>query len=166
MHTEPAFSGDINSRSDDMVLRAGGCPSRAAYREVATSVGQHKGCAALCGKKPPKKKRSCKLLTKKKCMTKGSRRASGVWIKHPLVQASTRRRLYVFHWRSSTAVLPGLDRVIMALFTFNYLITSYKLFWRQLTSISLIKGRIPESEIQSHGSCCKCSLYTLFTASS
>lgn len=98
-------------------------------------------------------------------MTKGSRTASGVWMKHHLVQASTRRRrLFLFHWRSSTAVLPELDRVFMAVFAFNYLITSYKLLWRELRSLFLVKGGVPEREIQSHRSYCKCSLYTLFTA--
>ena len=63
MHTWPASSREVNSGSDNMLLRGGGCPSRVAYREVATSVGQHKGCALLSGKKPTKK-RSCKPATK------------------------------------------------------------------------------------------------------
>lgn len=164
MHTHPAFSGEVNSRSDDMVLRGGGCPSRAAYREVATSVGQHEGSTVL-GRSCPlleeaNKKKEAVNLWQKKCTTKGSRRASGVWIKHPLVQASTRRRrLSLFHWRSSTAVFPELDRAVTAL-----LLLSYKLLWRELTSISLVKGWIPKRETQSHGSCCKWSLYTSLMA--
>lgn len=163
MCTCPALSREVNGGSDDMVLRGGGCPSRVAYREVATSVGQHKGCALLSGKKPTKQKEAVNLW-QKKCMIKGSRRVLGVWIKHHLVQASTSRRLCLSHWTSSTAAFPGLDTVVMALFAFNYLATSYKLLWRELTFISFVKGGIPERETQSHGSCCKCSLYTLCMA--
>lgn len=103
-------------------------------------------------------------LRQKKCTIKGSRRVSGVWIKHHLVQASTSRRLFPSHWTSSTAAFPGLERVVMALFAFNYLATSYKLLWRELIFISFVKGGIPERQTQSHGSCCKCSLYNLCMA--
>lgn len=133
--------------------------------EAGVLCGTTQGLCAPEREEANKKKRRWEPATKKKCMTKDSRRASGVWIKHPLVQASSRRRrLLLFYWRSSTVDFPELDRVVMALFAFNYLITSYKLLWRELTSISLVKSGISEREIQSHGSCCKCSLYTLFIA--